>query len=178
MPNWLSVALRHFNFRYFHFRYDSSKEWDLQYENYKQIMDYVNSNPQLNAEIHWGTLQDYFDAVNKEAQKPEEFFPSLSGDFFTYSDRDDHYWSGYYTSRPFYKNLDRVLEHYLRSAEILYSMMWAEMEYVGSDFAQLADPLLEELVVARQNLALFQHHDGVTGKVHVLARKFKLLAKM
>ena len=130
------------------FRYDSAKEWDLQYENYKAIMDYVNANPGLNAEIHWGTLQDYFNEVNKEAgDKPEEFFPSLSGDFFTYSDRDDHYWSGYYTSRPFYKNLDRVLEHYLRSAEILYSMMWAEMEYVGSDFAQLADPLLEELVI-------------------------------
>ena len=68
--------------------------------------------------------------------------------------------AGYYTSRPFHKNLDRHLEHYLRSAEILYSMMWAEMEYVGSDFEQLADPLVESLVIARQNLALFQHHDG------------------
>ena len=52
------------------------------------------------------------------------------------------------------------MEHYLRSAEILYSMMWAEMEYVGSDFEQMADPLVESLVIARQNLALFQHHDG------------------
>ena len=150
------------------FRYDSPKEWDLQYENYNQIMEYINATPELNAEISFGTLEDYFSAVHQyvkteEKKQPEDFFPTLSGDFFTYADRDDHYWSGYYTSRPFYKNLDRILEHYLRSAEIMYSMMWAEMEYVGSDFVQLADPLLEDLVIARQNLALFQHHDGVTG---------------
>jgi len=58
-----------------------------------------------------------------------------------------------------------------RAAEILYSMMWAQMEYVGSDAPELANPLMDYLVTARQNLALFQHHDGVTGtaKNHVMA---------
>ena len=57
-----------------------------------------------------------------------------------------------------------------RAAELLYSMMWAEMEYVGTDFKDFATQLYAHLVFSRQNLALFQHHDGVTGtaKDHVV----------
>ena len=57
-----------------------------------------------------------------------------------------------------------------RAAELLYSMAWAEMEYVGTDFKDFAFQLYGHLTFARQNLALFQHHDGVTGtaKDHVV----------
>ena len=49
-------------------------------------------------------------------------------------------------------------------------MMWAEMEYVGSDVKELSEPLMEHVIVARRSLSLFQHHDGITGtaKDHVV----------
>ena len=101
------------------------------------IVKYVHPvrNDAADFQIQFGTLSDYFAAVRKSIApaKDSTFFPSLAGDFFTYSDRlvcacifcfpfqtwcllsrDDHYWSGYYTSRPFHKHRDRVLEYNLR----------------------------------------------------------------
>lgn len=149
------------------FRYDKANEWDNQFNNYQKLFDYVNANEQLHAELQFGTLEDYFRAlrtdVTVDSSNLPVSFPSLSGDFFTYADRDDNYWSGYYTSRPFYKNMDRTVEAHLRGAEILFSLMWARMAYVGNDDLALINGMMNNLVAARRNLGLFQHHDGITG---------------
>uniref|UniRef100_A0A8B9ZHY5 Alpha-mannosidase n=1 Tax=Anas platyrhynchos TaxID=8839 RepID=A0A8B9ZHY5_ANAPL len=148
------------------FRYDKPQEWDAQFLNYQRIFDFLNSQPHLHVQAQFGTLSDYFDALYKKVgivpgMKPPGF-PVLSGDFFSYADREDHYWTGYFTSRPFYKSLDRVLETHLRGAEILYSLALAHARRAGADsHYPLSDYAL--LTNARRNLGLFQHHDAITG---------------
>ena len=75
-------------------------------------------------QAQFGTLADYFHALREEsrslqgaeggAEDEEALFPSLAGDFFSYADRDDHYWTGYFTSRPYYKARSRMLSARIR----------------------------------------------------------------
>ena len=140
------------------FRYEKLKEWDLQYDNYQKLFDYMNTAPDLNMEARFATLSDYFDYIRQEHEVESSPLPSLTGDFFTYSDRDDHYWSGYFTSRPFFKRFDRLLDSLLRSTEILYSVAFFQNLAVAS-----SPDIRQKLEYVRQNLALFQHHDAITG---------------
>ncbi|KAG8598208.1 hypothetical protein GDO81_002527 [Engystomops pustulosus] len=149
------------------FRYSDSSEWDQQYQNYQKLFDYMNSHPELHVKAQFGTLSNFFEALRKttnidESNSPS-FFPVLSGDFFTYADRDDHYWSGYFTSRPFYKRLERVLESHLRSAEILYSLAQVHVQRSSKLQAFPSGEHYKLLTEARRNFGLFQHHDAITG---------------
>uniref|UniRef100_A0A8D2LFS4 Alpha-mannosidase n=1 Tax=Varanus komodoensis TaxID=61221 RepID=A0A8D2LFS4_VARKO len=148
------------------FRYDKPQEWDAQFLNYQRLFDFLNAHPDLHVRAQFGTLSDYFDALYKQTgtvpgMRPPGF-PVVSGDFFSYADREDHYWTGYYTSRPFYKSMGRVLEAHLRGAEILYSLALNHARHAGMDSRYpLSDYGL--LTDARRNLGLFQHHDAITG---------------
>ena len=127
------------------FRYQSLSEAEHQFKNHQAIHDYINQHVD-GVEIKFGTLGEYFQAVMGTFNPP-----MLKGSFFTYSDVNQDYWSGYFTSRVFDKALDRTLERVLYAAESLGA---------GT----------EELQEARRQLSLFQHHDGVTGtaKDHVV----------
>lgn len=162
------------------FRYISIEEAEAQFRNYQLLFDYINSNPSLNAEAKFGTLEDYFQTLREEADRVNYSrsgeigsgqlwgFPSLSGDFFTYADRQHDYWSGYYVSRPFFKAVDRVLEQTLRATEMMMALLLGNCQ--RSQCEKLPIGFSYKLTAARRNLALFQHHDGVTGtaKDHVV----------
>ncbi|XP_011495983.1 PREDICTED: alpha-mannosidase 2 isoform X1 [Ceratosolen solmsi marchali] len=145
------------------FRYDHLIEWDQQYSNYKILIDYINSHKDdYNTEIIFGTPKDYFNEILKRTSH----FPSLKGDFFVYSDIFSEgrpaYWSGYFTTRPYMKILDRELEANLRSAELLYTIALNVAKQSAKDI-KIYETYFEKLVKARRNLGLFQHHDAITG---------------
>ncbi|KAK6617362.1 hypothetical protein RUM43_014371 [Polyplax serrata] len=147
------------------FRYEHDIEWDQQYKNYKKLFDYINNNSDTyKAEVVFGTPFDYFREV-KERMKQ---FKTLKGDFFVYSDIFSEgrpaYWSGYFTTRPYWKILDRELEANLRSAEILYTFALNKAKQFGfNNTVKLLERDYEKLTKSRKNLALFQHHDAITG---------------
>ena len=146
------------------FRWDSAKEWNAQFKNYQRLFNYMNGNENMNVNIKFGTLSDYFQALSVQVAKAHighDTFPRLVGDFFTYADREDHYWSGYYTSKPFYKRFERVLQSHLRATEILFSVSSILSSHDAKD--PFNSSVIEDLQYARRNLALFQHHDGITG---------------
>ena len=149
------------------FRYDRNIEWDQQYKNYMKLFKYINSTPDLNAQARFGTVQDYFDEVEKQMKHikggiNENKLPTLSGDFFPYTDKDEDFWTGYFTTRPFHKKMGRELEHHLRAADIVSSIANAIAAKVGMPFEDF-DENLKLMTTARRNLGLFQHHDAITG---------------
>lgn len=158
------------------FRYEYDIEFDAQYRNYDKMFQYINSHPELfnSAQVQFGTPSDYF----REMKKRHKNIPSLRGDFFVYSDIFSEgkpaYWSGYYTTRPYLKILARQFEHQLRTAEILFTLVYNYIKQSQQPRFAPSEKRLErayeQLIQARRNLGIFQHHDAITGtsKAHVM----------
>ncbi|XP_005089577.1 alpha-mannosidase 2 [Aplysia californica] len=143
------------------FRYDSSSEWEAQFGNLEKLMEYMNKDPDMNINLEFGTVSDFFNALKTDTEKSKVSFPSLTGDFLPYNDRDDQYWTGFYTSRPLYKHMARWLHAKLRITDILLTLLCAGD--TTSHYCRYLMTLEESLPQARQALALFQHHDAITG---------------
>jgi hypothetical protein len=77
-------------------------------------------------------------------------------DFFPYSNCEHCFWTGYFTSRPGLKRLERVASSFLLAARQIESLI---------DYTEKPDPFecesgLHELEDA---VGVLQHHDGVSG---------------
>ncbi|XP_039763232.1 alpha-mannosidase 2 [Pararge aegeria] len=150
------------------FRYEYGIEFDAQYTNYMKMFTHINNHKELfNADVSFGTPLDYFNAMKERHTD----IPTLKGDFFVYSDIFSEgkpaYWSGYYTTRPYLKILARQFEHQLRTAEIIFTLISNNVRQSSNQQLIASERRLEksyeQLITARRNLGLFQHHDAITG---------------
>uniref|UniRef100_A0A0N5A8W6 mannosyl-oligosaccharide 1,3-1,6-alpha-mannosidase n=1 Tax=Syphacia muris TaxID=451379 RepID=A0A0N5A8W6_9BILA len=144
------------------FRYDMLQEWYQHYDNLMPLFEQLNTENDI--EVRFGTFNDYFNALEKFYASKSLKPATVSGDFFPYQCALGDYWTGYYTTRPFFKKLERQLHAMIYAADL----MMLSSAPVLSDSVRLGNQKL--LITSRRNLALFQHHDAITGtsKKHVM----------
>jgi len=140
------------------------------FRNLDKLIEYVNQY-QAEGKIDKQKLAK-FDAINLFYSTPDIYtdakhaekiqFEVKDDDFFPYSDCENCFWSGYFTSRPNLKRFERVASSFLHAATQLHA--------VGDDTTDVSESVMNSPLFPLQSaVAEAQHHDGVTGtsKQHV-----------
>uniref|UniRef100_A0A5S6QJ19 Alpha-mannosidase n=1 Tax=Trichuris muris TaxID=70415 RepID=A0A5S6QJ19_TRIMR len=152
------------------FAFQKDDEWNTTYKTYSMLFNYMNGRPGWDVEASFGTTKDYFTALLKDFEKDKKNLPTLGGDFFVYADDYWSYWSGYFSSDMALKRMDRIVMNHLRGAEIAYTYARFRASRNASVLTAL-NSIYNKVVPARRNLALFQHHDAITGTSNVYTRQ-------
>lgn len=129
---------------------------EKQFSNMDVLMQYFKMNPDLGINLHYSTPSTYFNAVSK-SDGANSGFSEFDQDFFPYADGKDAYWTGYFTTRPVLKAMSRTVHSYLRASSIFHALARGRQDK-GSMISTAG-----KMVTARENAALFLHHDAITG---------------
>lgn len=150
--------------------YESQAAFDYQYNNYQKLAEFININRDLyRATVDFGVPKTYFNSILERYKS----FPTLKGDFMNYADISSGsaaYWTGYFTSRPFYKILLRRLQSTLRSTEIMFSFAINFNVFDKSNVTRL----LKLLVSARVSTARLMDRHSVSGTLTISALKYAI----
>ncbi|KAL4220666.1 hypothetical protein ACF0H5_021061 [Mactra antiquata] len=147
--------------------YDNMQSWQDTYTNYEKLISYINARTDWKMKIKFGTTREYFEnirgAENHSGDKMK--FPTVSGDFFPYSDKENDYWTGYFTTRPWMKRFTREVEPLVRAADRFSVMLYFHCVVKGAcnDVSNVHKDILRGLRDARREVGIYQHHDGITG---------------
>ncbi|CAN1184749.1 unnamed protein product [Linum perenne] len=123
------------------FQYQFAESWFRQMD---KLIYHVNKGGEIN--VLYSTPSIYTDAKNAANQS----WPLKTDDYFPYADRDNAYWTGYFTSRPGFKRFVRQLSGYYLAARQLE--FFVGRNRTAPNTSKLGDAL-----------GIAQHHDAVTG---------------
>ncbi|KAJ2954498.1 hypothetical protein O0L34_g2777 [Tuta absoluta] len=147
--------------------YEKQAEFDSQYNCYQKLADFVNINRKIyKATVTFGTAKDYFINIKKHKS-----YPSIKGDFVNFADLasgSPAYWSGFFTSRPWFKILLRRVQAALRSAEIIFSFALNLNVFQAFD----TPTLFQKLISAREFVARLQDRQVVSGTLSANTIKY------
>lgn len=151
------------------FQYENSEVW---FRNLDSVIKNVNEfNEQgkiaedpygrfSGIKVFYSNPNEYTLAKNKDSLEWEV----KTDDFFPYSDCENCFWTGYFTSRAELKKFERVGSSFLQAARQIEAMV-GDDEHLGQ-FKSTFDSPTHKLDAA---VGVVQHHDGVSGtaKQHV-----------
>lgn len=123
------------------------------------VKDYCNRvyGEDFNVEFIYSTPGMYVDALRAE----NIAWPTYSGDFHNYFDKDNYnrFWSGFYSTRPNFKVQAREASGLFHAASAAVAKSVLRPGTTDQDVKDLTDALHP----AEDQLAVFQHHDAITG---------------
>ncbi|CAB3374915.1 Hypothetical predicted protein [Cloeon dipterum] len=144
------------------FTYQQAASW---FDNIDRLIKHVNAEQKNGSMINllYSTPSCYLQAVHRA----DKVWKTKSDDLFPYADGDHSFWTGYYTSRPTLKYMERRGNNLLQVCKQL------------SVLAELKQEKWEDLDSLREAMGVMQHHDAITGteKQHVADDYAKMLHK-
>lgn len=135
---------------------------DFQYmqadQNFAQMdnmIEYMNMKHGNKYNFMYSTPSQYIDAINQY----NVTWPTKYDDGFPYSDKASSYWTGYFTSRPNFKQYVRRASSSFRASGGLFAQ-----KVIAHDLRakELTDIILANYAL-QDPLAIAQHHDAVSG---------------
>jgi len=140
------------------FVYENAISW---YNNIDKLIEAINSKDER-FHLFYSTPDIYTEARAKE----DLTWTTKTDDFFPYADCAHCYWTGYFTSRPHLKILERT------SSSFLQVLRQTTAASASSSMQQSTDALVAAV-------SLVNHHDAITGtsKQHVVNDYTKILSK-
>ena len=149
------------------FHYSNADIW---FSNLDKLIKLVNA-ADAGVNTFYSTPQQYIDARAQEGLT----WPLKTDDFFPYADCAHCYWSGYFTSRPTLKRLERVASTFLQTLRRIHVAATARPQptHIAD---RITGKVLHDLEAA---IGLANHHDSITGtsKQHVADDYIRIVDK-
>ncbi|EFC44042.1 predicted protein [Naegleria gruberi] len=139
----------------------------IRFRRIENAMQYINENPQIYPyKVKFSTLGEFFKESKPKEWKDHyaqlknpknlKFSPIFDREFMPYSDNDESFWTGFFTSYPILKQSIRKGEAQYRNVKTLLALSAPLRNYsIGEDLK-----ILDELSVTIADLT---HHDAITG---------------
>ena len=136
------------------FHYADARMW---YKNIDKLMKYINARPEYGVKLIYSTPGIY----TKEINDLKATFPTKNDDFFPYADRQNAYWTGYFTSRVAVKGFVRDFGRWLQATRKYISEL--KISNASPVISDNTKNLEEGIWKLETSMGILQHHDAVSG---------------